>query len=419
MTQRPRNPTLGEIQLPQYPVDKLDLYTHVSEFGPNLNRTVPLTEGGEAYLYRDGDKVYKAFKFGEELAAITEKNGEYVSETFVPSHLLMEATQNARLANIVFNRQGLLRAQNAAQLEIERLGLRDPRAYHPEVLRESYTDWRHLQRNASRLSYEIASLCNEQRIPVPPEFANGVPIIVSSKFRGGIPAYTSLILDQINGPLTDRYPQLAQLQLPKRLFPNTYEFGLIEENPWNADTARFGGRLVLSMEFVPHTLTDVIKGQAKELKDLSIQTLLKRNVTMNEQEASLSLPENLMPKLYRMQRLLKAWGIVHGDLKWDNIGIDTNGELVLLDASTMVAEGTIQDYATPEYFPPQLIPALKNLTHRATPATDYYALQVMHRQLAGQLLGSLAAALQVKTPDRLAASAANVVHQTERRAQRR
>ncbi len=408
-----------ETNHPRYPIDKLDLFTKVSENIPNLRYAVPLAEGGEARLYRDGETVFKAFRTGAELVELAREGGEYVSDTFAPSHTLMTVTQAARLADTVYHRDDILVALNAAQRELEGMGMQDPRAYHPEVLRQSYVDWRHLQRNARRVSFEVAALCREKRLPVPPELQSGTPIIAASTFRGGIPTYTSLILSQLNGPLAQKYPQLRELELPKRLFPETRTFGLITENDWSPDILKYRGRFVLSMEYVPHTVGTVIKEAAGKVTKATSGGLLNLDASRLTQELDQMLPKDMMQKLYTMQRLLKAWGIVHGDLKWENIGIDRTGELVLLDASTLVAEGSIQDFATPEYFPPQLMPALKNGTLRAKPATDYYALQLMHRQVAGQMLSGLAKALEIKTPDRLAASAASVVQQTERRAQRR
>jgi hypothetical protein len=343
-------PSHTEARKPTYNNEKVGLRANETREFPSLDRAEKIAAGGEAEVYKvnyyDSEHYDRRYGWGGRITEAVkvfyahEPVGGFDERIFALTNPAMVVATNARWADEIYHPKELLVKLNDNQRALEEMG------FGPEytllALREAYVDWRQLDH--AGFSRFIRARFQEKDLPVPPEVAKGGKFLLPEDFKGGLAKY----INTVTGYLGRRYPQLG---LPARVFPKIGKFGLIgDEEP------RFAGRTALTMEFVDSTLERVIldgyesfaggSGYSRQDEVAELQ-MVKALGDYLSQHA----PIDRLTEVRTQLDILGAYGLVFGDLKPENIGITSGRELVLLDPSSCVRRGQVQDYCTPEYLP--------------------------------------------------------------------
>ncbi|HRI05396.1 MAG TPA: hypothetical protein PLV59_00360 [Candidatus Dojkabacteria bacterium] len=383
-----------EKNAPSYHVDVLGYNANVVEDGPSMtnNNSRPLGAGGEAkvkhYRVHDEEGVThdRAIKiFHPPFTRLAENNqlielqpsdlpqNELGIELSKPAYIV---ASNARFCGNIHNPQKIKSIINSNEDKLRDLGIQ---AYHLRQLQESFGSTSEINTqgflNFLRFrAQQVGDFAALQRIP---------PRIDMPK------DYDQGMIQAMNKMARWASKNFPNLMIPKQLFPEFLQFGVLDE--------RYGedaGKFYVVMEYVPETLTSKIETGLSTIE----RSNLNAGASMEDPSGIVSavthiinsqLPMHKLTQLQTVIQIIHSFGFVFGDLKRGNIGFLKDGNITLLDPSSMIRIGTIQDFATEEFLPEDQQALMRFGQLRGKPDNDIYALNLILQKVKQDMARSL------------------------------
>ncbi|MCX6783758.1 MAG: hypothetical protein NT141_01665 [candidate division WWE3 bacterium] len=324
-----------------YPNRKLGLRVELLDKLPNFSSWHRLGIGGEGEVFASSCNSPNGWKdVAVKIFHQPKPTGSFEEQLFALTTPAMIVATNARWANKIYGRNALLELLNTAQEQLENMGIGSD--YQLESLQRSYVDFRKI--NLSGFTTLVRHSFEERGLPIPEELQGSRLLTLPNDYQGGLASYINTLV----GYVANRWPVLG---FPCRVFPKIPFFGIIDDKV-SGPLSDFIGRMFLVMDFVPNSLQKLLlKGYEDHMnryRGVEDQATILRGIAYY---VSQHCPITKLQNVKTMLKVLGSLDICFADLKPENIGLTSSGEIVLLDSGSSIIKGARQDFATVDYLP--------------------------------------------------------------------
>lgn len=289
------------------------------------------------------------------------------------SSLIRSTAANARWADSISNPDLLIARINEKNSDLEGLGYY---RHHYDIYQTTNQTFQWLKTTVGNQGY--LSLLRQSGFPQAhlPQLSHDLNTIMRGH-RGGLGSFFNKVLQR-----THAYtPSLTNI--PKRMFPDFHLFGVF---PDDYGIPGFSNRPYMVSEFLPETLTSKISDKFAEMQKSNGQSLETNNLAELRHGARIAemkkgrdlvkhFPHEEFEETAKILRVMHSYRLALSDLTEGNIGIDKNGNTVILDPGSIGAIGSPHLIATLELLPSWAKEAFSAQQLKIDPRVDWHVLQ--------------------------------------------